>query len=87
MPKGFGKKENRTTKILIEEEELRFTNIKFDDSHGKVALNEHYLKSQTPNGLKTELYPHQKTLVQAILDLEDKRYIYIKNKQYSAISE
>src|SRR3989304_5534464 len=59
---------------------LRFTNIKH--VLGEMPLlSPKFFSAETPKGLKTQLYPHQKTLVKAILDREEKRYITVSLKK------
>jgi len=59
---------------------LRFTNIKHVLGE-MTLLSPKFVSAETPKGLKTELYPHQKTLVKAILDLEEQRYITVSLKK------
>jgi hypothetical protein len=47
-------------------------------------LTDHYDEVENPAGLKTGLYPHQKTVVQALLDLEEKRMLTIDGKEVAS---
>ena len=54
----------------------------------EIKLSEKNVYSETPEGMKdkTELYPHQKTLVRAILDLEQQRFVKMKYNKFSSIT-
>ena len=44
------------------------------DQSSTYYLTENDETIETPAGLRTELYPHQKTIVRAMLDAEKKRW-------------
>src|SRR3989304_1631139 len=56
--------------------EKKFTEI-LHKINQQTELDETFVHYDAKETLKTELYPHQKTLVQAIMELEKKRYIKI----------
>lgn len=56
-----------------------------NDSYGnsvEIPLNEYYTKMDYVPGLKTTLFPHQKTIVRAMLDLEMNRAFSVKSTNH-----
>jgi len=51
----------------------------------EVSLDESFSKIDYVPGLKTTLYPHQKTAVKAMLDMERKRCIKLEEAKYGSI--
>lgn len=47
-------------------------------------LTDHYDEVENPPNFKTGLYPHQKTIVQALIDLEDKRMLMIDGEEVAS---
>lgn len=47
----------------------------FDGYNQKILLTDEFTKQETPKSFKTQLLPHQKNTVRAMIDLEQRRYI------------